>query len=152
MATGFNWDAPWAEQSAAPTTPDSGKWKLYPKSSGWFTVDDGGVEHRLTEHVIATSQSSSYAVNWLASSIVEITLTGSVTLTFSNLAAARAMTLVVVQGGSGSYTLTYPAAVKWAGGAAPTLSTGVGDVDVLTFFVRADGSTVLGFPAGLDMA
>lgn len=147
-----NTNSEWAEQSSTPTTPGANNWKLYPTSSGWFTVDDAGVVHRLTEHAITSSQVSAYTVNWLSSSIVELTLTGNVTLTFSNLAASRAMTLVVIQGGSGSYTLTYPASVDWAGGAAPTLTTTVGGVDVLTFFVRADGTTVLGFPAGLDMS
>lgn len=146
-----NTNAEWAEQGSAPATPGANNWKIYPTAVGWFAQDDAGVEYRLTERVISTTQSSSYNVDWRSASSIEITLTGSVTLTFSNLAAGRSITLTVIQGGSGSYTLTYPAAVKWAGGSDPTLTTTVGGVDVLTFLVRADGATVDGFAAGLDM-
>lgn len=45
--TGFNWDAPWAEQASAPSTPvTAGQWKIYPKSDGkWYALDDAGDEH-----------------------------------------------------------------------------------------------------------
>ncbi len=40
--TGFNWDAPWLEQTVTPSTPDTGKWKLFPKSDGFYMLDDAG--------------------------------------------------------------------------------------------------------------
>lgn len=43
----FNWDATWAEQSVAPSTPGTGKWKLYPKSDGWYYLDDAGTETKI---------------------------------------------------------------------------------------------------------
>jgi hypothetical protein len=42
-----NIDATWAEQASAPDTPGTGKWKIYPKADGWYTVDDGGNEYAL---------------------------------------------------------------------------------------------------------
>jgi len=69
------------------------------------------------------------------------------TYTFSNPPAsgvAFGFTLEVTN--SGAYTVTWPASVVWAGGAAPAL-TGGGETDVFTFFTL-DGGTYYGFVAG----
>ncbi len=71
-------------------------------------------------------------INWNLSNIHTFTLTDNETLTFSNPIAGGVYVLEITQGGSGSYTITWPT-VTWPGGVAPTLSTGVGDVDVITF-------------------
>lgn len=63
-----------------------------------------------------------------------ITMTASCTFTFSNPTNGATYNLRIVQGGSGSYTVTWPGAVKWVGGTAPTLSTTVGKVDIVTLF------------------
>jgi len=73
--------------------------------------------------------------------IVNLTLTASTTLTFSS-ASLGVYILKVIQGGSGSYTLTYPASVKWSGGTAPTLTTTVSKTDIITLFY--DGTTYFG--------
>jgi hypothetical protein len=86
----------------------------------------------------------------------EVTLTESIsTLTLSNPPAsgkAGAFTLAITQGGSGSYTVSWPGSVKWAGGSAPTLTTDVGSVDILTFITYDGGTTWYGFAAGLDFS
>lgn len=66
----------------------------------------------------------------------KVTLGGSRTLSVINLQAGTYGMLEVVQGGSGSYTLTLPSSSKVAngGGGAVTLSTGVGDIDCLSFY------------------
>jgi hypothetical protein len=70
------------------------------------------------------------------------TLVNSIsTLTFSNPKAAGDMRWKIVQGGSGSYTIAWPASVKWPGGTAPTLSTAVGKVDVVTCSTFDAGTT-----------
>lgn len=79
-----------------------------------------------------------------------VTLTANCTFTFPTATAGRSFTLALTQGGSGSYTVTWPAAVKWAGGTAPTLSTSVGKVDYLKF-VCVDGATWAGRTLGLDV-
>jgi hypothetical protein len=77
------------------------------------------------------------------------TLTSNATLTFDSPTGPCHRQLRVVQGGSGGYTITWPS-VEWVGGgSAPTLSTGVGDVDIINFFWN--GSTWYG-QAGLDFA
>lgn len=76
--------------------------------------------------------------------------TSTTTFTFSNpptSGKAGSFTLILTNGGS--QTVNWPAAVDWAGGTAPTLTTA--GVDVLTF-TTVDGGTIwYGFAAGLDM-
>jgi hypothetical protein len=74
-----------------------------------------------------------------------ITLTGNCTFTFTGAAAAQATTLelVLTQDGTGSRTATWPASVKWAGG-APTLSTAAGAVDRVVFTSYNGGTTWYG--------
>jgi hypothetical protein len=79
-----------------------------------------------------------------------LTLTTSCTLTFPTAVAGQCFSIVVKQGGSGSYTLTYPATVKWQGGTSPTLTTTVGSIDMLGFLC-VDGTNWFGFNSGTDM-
>jgi hypothetical protein len=86
----------------------------------------------------------------------EVTLTESIsTLTLSNPPAsgkAGAFTLKLTQGGSGGYTVSWPGSVQWAGGSAPTLTTDVGGVDILTFLTYDGGTTWYGGVFGLDLS
>ena len=83
--------------------------------------------------------------------ISDVTLTASCTLTFPTAVAGQSFTLVLRQGGTGSYTITWPASiVKWDGGSAPTLTTTVGAVDIISFFC-SDGTNWFGFVSGQDM-
>ncbi|MEO8391994.1 MAG: hypothetical protein ABI700_03290 [Chloroflexota bacterium] len=80
-----------------------------------------------------------------------LTLTASCTLTFPTAVASQSFTLILKQGGSGSYTITWPGTVKWNGGTAPTLSTTAGQIDVLSFF-SPDGTNWFGFVSGQNMS
>lgn len=60
----------------------------------------------------------------------------------TNLVAGASYALKVTQDGTGSRTLSYGSAFKWAGGTAPTLSTTAGAVDILTFI--SDGTNLYG--------
>jgi hypothetical protein len=76
------------------------------------------------------------------------TLTANCTYTFTAPPGQGNFLLRVIQGGSGGYTITWPAAVKWpTAGTAPTLSTGVGEIDIISFYY--DGTSYYG-QAGLD--
>jgi hypothetical protein len=75
------------------------------------------------------------------------TLTSSGTMTFASPTAGVTYKLRIVQGGSGSYTITWPT-IKWAGGAAPTLSTTVGAIDIVTLYYNGTdyfGQAAVGF-------
>ena len=94
----------------------------------------------------------SMAVNLASANILNWTLTSSISgITFSNPPAsgrAFAVTFLLTQGGSGSYTVTWPAAVKWPGGVAPTLTTTVGKTDIITLLTVDAGATWFGFVGG----
>ena len=89
----------------------------------------------------ATGSGGTLAISFASGNIVDLTLTASTTLTFAN-AVIGTYIIQVTQGGTGSYTLTYPASVKWSGGTAPTLTTTVGKTDILTFY--HDGTSFFG--------
>lgn len=86
-----------------------------------------------------------------SSGISYITLTAACTLTFPTAVAGQSFSLVLKQGGSGGYTITWPVSiVKWDSGVAPTLTATVGGIDILSFFC-VDGTNWFGFVSGQDM-
>jgi len=80
-------------------------------------------------------------VPFASGNIVNITLTASTTLTFTSSVIGTYI-LKLTQGGAGSYTITWPASVKWSGATAPTLTTTVGKSDIITLFY--DGTNYFG--------
>jgi hypothetical protein len=71
-----------------------------------------------------------------------ITLTANCALTLPAAAAGKELVLVLKQDGTGSRTVTWPAAVKWPAATAPSLSTGAGRSDVVVLRC-VDGTTWL---------
>jgi len=51
---------------------------------------------------------------------------------------------------NGSYSVTWPANTRWAGGTPPNLSSTAGRIDVITLSTTNNGITWLGFVGGLD--
>jgi hypothetical protein len=78
----------------------------------------------------------------------KVTLTGNVTFTFSNPVAGMTAKIKLVQDATGSRAVTWPT-IKWAGGAAPTLTGTAGSIDIITLYY--DGSSYFGM-AGLKFA
>lgn len=70
---------------------------------------------------------------------------GTVTLAFTNAFASGTVTTwaLILQMGGTAYTVNWPASVRWAGGAAPTLS-GINKMDLLAFMSRDGGTTWYG--------
>lgn len=97
---------------------------------------------------------STETIDLASGAVHRIVLDDNCTLTFTGAAAdvAYSFTLIVVQDGGGGNTITWPASVDWPGAAAPTLSSGGGDVDVFTFLTTDGGTIWLGFTAGQDMS
>lgn len=90
----------------------------------------------------AASVSGAVTVNLATAPNHVLTLTGNVTsLAFSNeVKAGEIVRVELVQDGTGSRTLSGAnAAIKWAGGSAPTLSTTANRRDIFTF--RCAGGT-----------
>lgn len=86
-----------------------------------------------------------------AATISRITLTANCTLTFPTAAAGKTFSVFLVQDGTGSRTVTWPATVKWPAGTAPTLTTTASKRDAFSF-ICTDGTNWDGFTAGLNFA
>jgi len=107
-----------------------------------------------SETTITESTGAAYTINMEDGNVFELTLTANSTLTFSkapSVGKAGSFTLILVQDGTGSRTVTWPAAVDWAGGTAPTLTTAANSVDVLVFVTVDGGQRWYGFSAGADL-
>ena len=105
-----------------------------------------------TVNAIGSTGGGTQDIDLTAGNVVSATVdTSANTFTFSNPSATGkscSFTLILTNGGS--QTVNWPSAVKWAGGAAPALTTS--GVDVLTFFTLDAGTNWYGFTAGLAMA
>lgn len=117
-------------------------------ANGVVTFDNGIIEE-------STSLSgTTVTINLRDGDNFTHTLSGNTTYTFSNPAASgktSAFTLKVTQD-STARTITWPTAVKWSGGTAPTLSSGSGDIDVFVFITYDGGTNYYGFTAGQDLS
>ena len=90
------------------------------------------------------------AIDWNVSQKQKLTITGTgITVNFTNPAGVCNLLLKVVQGDGSDVVGTWDGDIYWAGGSAPTLSTGNGDVDILSFYW--DGSRYYGI-ASLDFS
>ncbi len=76
---------------------------------------------------------STVQINCCASNVFRIVLTENVTfLAPNNPLSGQTINIILKQGGSGSYTVTWPANFKFANGTPPTLTTAVGGKDIIS--------------------
>ena len=75
-------------------------------------------------------------------------ITGPITLTFSNVLPAPAVTSFILELTNGGSNLTWPTGVKWAGGTKPTLTAS--GLDILGFYSRDGGATWRGIVLSKD--
>jgi len=99
------------------------------------TVADSGTELELSAPSTAT--------------LHNITLTDDCTISLPTAVAGQSLTVLLKQDDTGNRTATWDSAL-WAGGSAPTLSTGAGAIDVLVF-ICIDGANWMGFVSGQGM-
>lgn len=88
--------------------------------------------------------SSTATIDWSTGNLQELTLTGTgVTVVFANALPGQNCKLIVKQDATGSRTITtWPTAIRWAGGAAPTLTTAANKADLCVF--EFDGTSFFG--------
>ena len=99
--------------------------------------------------VVATGVTGSYTLNLANGNVYDLTLSGNTTFTLANPPAsgtAGSLTLIVTKG---AHAITWPGAVDWADGTAPTMGTGV---NIVTFVTTDGGTTWYGMFAGKDFA
>jgi len=106
----------------------------------------GGVET-----VSTASVSGSTTLDLANGNVFNLTLTGATTFTFSGATAGKACSFTVYtkQDATGSRTITWPASVKWSGG-APVPSTAANATDIFVFESLDGGTTWFGSLVGLN--
>ena len=92
------------------------------------------------EDINSLTSSTSISVDASAAPVHTVTLAHAATFTISNMVAGQSIMIIITQDGTGSRTGSFTS-VKFPGG-APTLSTGTGDIDVISVFY--DGTNYLG--------
>ena len=114
-----------------------------------ITSLSGLVSVTFEEEVNNGNSSTADTIDWGAGNKQRSTLTDNCTFTFTAPAGVTNVILKLIQDGTGSRTVTWPASVKWPGGTAPTLSTAAGAIDIVSFYF--DGTNYFG-QAGLAFA
>jgi hypothetical protein len=128
---------------SGPTTTE--KTFTLPDASETLMALGQAQEHTKTHNFNATTLTDAATIAWDAESnqVASVTLTDNRTLGApTNLVDGATYILIVKQDGTGGRTLAYNAVFKFPGASAPTLSTGINDVDILTFI--SDGTNMYG--------
>lgn len=128
------------------------------------TVDQNFADKTLSRPVLkdygelwqtVTSSSGAVTIDFTSGNHASLTLSENVTsITLSNPTATGKVCpclLRVVQD-STPRTITWPASVKWAGGTAPTLSTGSGDIDLFVLQTWDGGTSYYASIVGQDFS
>ena len=110
------------------------------------TIEAGTFTNGYTEEVATANTGTAYTIDLANGSVQILTLTGNCTFTFPTATAGRSFILLLKQDGTGSRTATWPAAVKWPGGTAPTITSTASKLDKYIF--TADGTNWYGSDAG----
>lgn len=101
-----------------------------------------------------TNTGSSYTLDLTNGNIFNLILTANCTFTFSNPPASGThgqLTIFLQQDGTGSRTVTWPSAVIWPGGTAPTLTTTALQSDLFHFSTYDGGVTWFGNTSALNL-
>lgn len=131
----------WVNQTAAATLVSLG---AEPADSDILKADtsDRIVANMGFTPVSDSSSSGAVTFDFSTGNICKITLTENITsITLSGAAAGDTLKMWITA--AGSYTVSgWPAAVKWAGNTAPTMSSTAGAVDIIT--LEYDGTNYYG--------
>ena len=110
------------------------------------TIEAGTFTNGYTEETVTANTSTAYTVDLANGSVQILTLTGNCTFTFPTATAGKSFIMLLKQDGTGSRTVTWPAAVKWPSGTAPTITSTASKLDKYIF--TADGTNWYGSDAG----
>jgi hypothetical protein len=98
------------------------------------------------EKTNTANTSTAYTIALTNGTVQILTLTGNCTFTFPTATAGQSFIMLLKQDGTGSRTVTWPAAVKWPSGTAPTITSTASKLDKYIF--TADGTNWYGSDAG----
>ena len=150
-----------AEADTASAVAAAASSKIAAQSSAWEAGTLGNVVEDTTpqaggdfdfqgHHAGFTQQTITYnvtttTVDWGAGNKASMTFgAGNIgTFAFTNPPKTSNLVLKIIQDGTGSRVVTtWDTDIKWAGGTAPTLSTGANDIDIISFYF--DGTNFFG--------
>lgn len=80
------------------------------------------------------------------------TVTNKTDMSGGSASVGGSFTLTLRQDLTGSRTFAWPASIIWAGGTAPTITSGANTTDVFTFFTLDGGTTWFGMTGGQDFS
>ena len=89
-----------------------------------------------------TANSGTTTINLSLGNVVKFTQTSNTTVSFANTGTSNIVSFIRP---GANYTITWPSAIKWNGGAAPTLGAYEGEDDVFTLLTRDEGVTWYGW-------
>lgn len=93
--------------------------------------------------VVALADAATVAVDFSLANNFSLNIVGNRMLGApTNMVAGQSGCITITQDATGSRTLAYNTAWKFAGGSVPALSTTPNAVDVLTYYVQPNGTTV----------
>jgi hypothetical protein len=104
-----------------------------------------------TPQVQTVTYSAAPTINWSGIDVSKITLTGNATITNSGAVDGQKFILQVIQGGSGSYTITFTSETQFGTSfTSITLTTAVGKMDMLGLVYSSVNSkyNIVSFAAG----
>jgi hypothetical protein len=89
-----------------------------------------------------TASTGATTLDLSSGNFFNLTLTGNVTFTYSNVPVGRmvAFTIVAKQDATGGRTITWPSGTKWPGGVAPPATTSANAIDIWSVMTY-DGGT-----------
>ena len=97
-----------------------------------------GTSARAYNPITTLTDAASIVVNFALVNNFLVTIGGNRTLAApTNAVAGQTGQIYVIQDGTGSRTLSYNSVYQFVSGAAPTLSTGAADVDILVYSTRS---------------
>ena len=92
-----------------------------------------------------TTPGSAFTVNLNNGTVQQLTLGSNITITMPSAAAGKSFLLMLLQNGTGGYSVTW-STVKWPGGSAPTVTSTANKQDMFSFF--SDGTNWYGVTIG----
>jgi hypothetical protein len=110
------------------------------------TIEAATFTNGYTEETATANTSTAYTIDLANGTVQILTLTGNCTFTFPTAAAGKSFILLLKQDGTGSRTATWPSAVKWPAGTAPTITSTASKLDKYIF--TSDGTNWYGSDAG----
>lgn len=129
-------------------TPTSAK--FLDGSRAWRVLVDADIPAVLTVDYISspfvgvTASTGATTIDLATGQNFKVTLAASTTLTLSNPVDGARYLFYVKQDGTGSWTVTWPSAVKWRSSRAPVISPAASAFDVITLMYHGGDGIYLG--------